>query len=105
MRSNPNTRGLPATHPGAILREDVLPALGRPKTEIARLLGISRQQLYDILDQKKPVTVETALRLGKLFGNGPSLWINLQQAWDLERAEAALEAQLAEIPTLEAAAA
>jgi antitoxin HigA-1 len=104
MRSNPVTRGLPAMHPGELLREDILPALGRPKTEIARLLGISRQQLYDILDEKKPVTVETALRLGKLCGNGPTLWINLQQTWDLEKAETALADQLAKIPTLEAAA-
>jgi addiction module HigA family antidote len=104
MRNNPVTSGLPAIHPGEILREDVIPALGRPKAEIARLLGISRQQLYDILDEKKPVTVETALRLGKLCGNGPSLWINLQQAWDLEKAQAALADQIAAIPTLEAAA-
>jgi addiction module HigA family antidote len=103
MRTNPATRGLPAMHPGELLREDVLPALGRPKTEIAHLLGISRQQLYDILEERKPVSVETALRLGKLCGNGPLLWINLQQAWDLERAEADLAAELAAIPTLEAA--
>lgn len=90
-------------HPGELLREDVLPALGRPKTEIARLLGISRQQLYDILGEKKPVTVETALRIGKLCGNGPALWINLQQTWDLERAEAAMADELANIPTLEVA--
>ncbi len=43
-------RSLPPTHPGEILREDVLPALGRSKTEIARLLGISRQTLYDIVE-------------------------------------------------------
>lgn len=49
------------------------------------------------------MTVESALRIGKLCGNGPTLWINLQQAWDLERAEAALADQLAAIPTLEAA--
>jgi addiction module HigA family antidote len=104
MRTNPVTRGLSAMHPGELLSEVVL-ALGRPKAEIARLLGISRQQLYDILDQKKPVTVETALRIGKLCGNGPALWINLQQTWDLERAEAALADQLAAIPTLEVEAA
>ncbi|HEY1750302.1 MAG TPA: HigA family addiction module antitoxin [Caulobacteraceae bacterium] len=104
MLSNPLTAGLPAMHPGALLREDVLPALGRPKAEIARLLGISRQQLYDILDEKKPVTTSTALRLGKLCGNGPNLWINLQQAWDLEHASAELADELAKIPTLEAVA-
>ena len=56
-----------------MLREDVLPALGKSKTEIARLLGVSRQTLYDILDEKQPVTPGMALRLGKLLGNGPDL--------------------------------
>ena len=87
-------RGLTPMHPGEMLREDVLPALGRSKTEIARLLGISRQTLYDILDQKQPVTPGMALRLGKLLGNGPDLWINLQRAFDLAAAEQELAAEL-----------
>ena len=102
MRSNPLLRGLAATHPGEILREDVLPALGRPKAEIARLLGISRQQLYDILEERKPITVPMALRIGKLCGNGPGLWIRLQQSYDIERAEHDLADVLERIPTLEA---
>lgn len=96
-------RGLKPMHPGEILREDVLPALGKSKTEIARLLGVSRQTLYDILDEKQPVTPAMALRLGKLLGNGPSLWINLQRAYDLAAAERELAAELKKIPTLTAA--
>ena len=61
-------------HPGEILREDVLPALGRPKTEIARLLGISRQTLYDILNERQPITAKMAMRIGKMCGNGPDIW-------------------------------
>ena len=57
-------RGLPPMHPGELLREEILPALNRSKTEIARLLGVSRQTLYDILDEKQPVTPGMALRLG-----------------------------------------
>jgi antitoxin HigA-1 len=91
-------RGLPAMHPGELLREDILPALGKPKAEIARLLGISRQTLYDILDEKQPVTVAMALRLGKLIGNGPVFWLNLQRAHDLEKAER--EVDLSTVPTL-----
>ena len=94
-------RGLPAMHPGELLREDTIPALGKPKTEIARLLGISRQTLYDILDEKQPVTVAMALRLGKLLGNGPVFWLNLQRIYDLERAER--EVDISAIPTLEVA--
>jgi addiction module HigA family antidote len=60
-------------HPGELLREEILPALERSKTEIARLLGVSRQTLYDVLQERQPVTPVMALQLGKLCGNGPSL--------------------------------
>lgn len=101
MATNTIKRGLPAMHPGELLSEDILPALNKPKTEIARLLGISRQTLYDILDEKQPVTVAMALRLGKLIGNGPVFWLNLQRAYDLEQAER--DVDISAIPTLEVA--
>jgi antitoxin HigA-1 len=94
-------RGLPPMHPGELLREEILPALNRPKTEIARLLGVSRQTLYDILEEKQPVTPAMALRLGKLCGNGPDLWVNLQKRYDLERAAQELGEKIKAIPTLE----
>jgi addiction module HigA family antidote len=96
-------RGLPPMHPGELLREEILPALDRPKTEIAKLLGVSRQTLYDILDEKQPVTPTMALRLGKLCGNGPDLWLNLQKRYDLQRAEQELGEKINAIPTLEVA--
>ncbi len=86
-------------HPGELLREDVMPALRKPKAEIARLLGISRQTLYDILNEKAPVTADMAVRLGKLCGNGPNLWINLQRRYDLWHAERRID--VSKIPTLE----
>ena len=88
-------------HPESLLREDVIPALGKPKSEIARLLGISRQALYDILNEKGPVTAEMAVKVGKLCGNGPTLWINLQRAYDLWHAERRVD--VSRIPTLQAA--
>jgi addiction module HigA family antidote len=100
---NPLLRGLKPMHPGELLREEVLPAVNRSKTEIAALLGISRQMLYDILTERKPVTPSTAVRLGKLFGNGPESWINLQTAYDLAQAEKELAREVAKIPTLSAA--
>src|SRR2546423_15059861 len=78
MDSEPLKIGLAAMHPGELLREDILPALGRTRAEIARLLGISRQTLHSILIERAPVTPEMALRLGKLCGNGPELWLALQ---------------------------
>jgi antitoxin HigA-1 len=103
MSRNRLLRGFKDMHPGEMLREDVLPALGKPKTEIARLLGVSRQTLYDILDERQPVTPGMALRLGKLLGNGPQLWINLQRAYDLAVAERELADEIRKIPRLSAA--
>jgi antitoxin HigA-1 len=97
------TFGLRTIHPGEMLREDVLPALGRSKTEIARLLGISRQTLYDILNEKQPITAQMALRIGKLCGNGGDIWIRLQTRYDMQMAEAALGDALDAIPLLRAA--
>jgi antitoxin HigA-1 len=95
-------RGLPPMHPGELLREDIVPALGRSRVEIARLLGVSRQTLHAILTERAPVTPEMALRLGKLCGNGPELWLNLQARFDLERLSRAKRAEIAAIPTLAA---
>jgi antitoxin HigA-1 len=103
MSTNPLLRGLKATHPGEMLREDVLPSLDKSKSEIASLLGISRQTLYDILNEKQPVTPEMALRLGKLCGNGPDLWINMQRAYDLRIAGRKLASEIKKIPTLSVA--
>ena len=89
-------------HPGEILREDVLPSLALSKTAVAEALGISRQTLYDILNEKQPVTAEMAVRFGKLFGNGARFWINLQRSHDLAVAERTVD--VSEIPTLEAQA-
>src|SRR5882762_4337838 len=91
---------LPPMHPGELLREDVLPALGRSRTEIARLLGISRQTLHSILTERAPVPPEMALRLGKLCGNGPELWLALQSRYDLERLSRSKRSEIEAIPTL-----
>jgi len=91
------------THPGAILREDVLPALGVSVKDAAAKLGVSRQSLHAVLGERTSVTVEMAMRLGKLCGNGPQLWLRMQQAHDLWRAERELAEVVARIPTLRAA--
>jgi addiction module HigA family antidote len=103
MSTKTAKRGLKPMHPGELLREDVLPALGRPQTEIARYLGVSRQTLHAILTERAPVTAEMALRLGKLCGNGPDLWLSLQGRHDLARLQTSKRAAIAAIPTLAAA--
>jgi antitoxin HigA-1 len=103
MAGNPLLKGLRPVHPGELLREIILPALGRPKAEIARLLGVSRQTLYDVLNEKQPITANLALRIAKLVGDDAEIWLRMQQAYDLEIAERALKKQLKAIPTLQAA--
>lgn len=90
------------SHPGALL-DDIIPETGKTKVEIANLLGISRQQLYDIIREKKPVSPAIAARLGKLFGDGASVWLRMQAARDAWQAERELAEELAAIPTLSAA--
>ena len=89
------------THPGQLLRDEVIPATGRSKTEIAALLGISRQHLYDILAENKPISPAVAVRLGKLFGDGASVWVRMQAAHDTWRAEQTVD--VSAIPTIRAA--
>jgi addiction module HigA family antidote len=95
--------GVPAMHPGELLREEILPALGRSRAEIAQLLGVSRQALHAVLAERASVTPEMALRLGKLCGNGPELWLALQTRHDLERLRREKAAEIDAIPTLQAA--
>lgn len=89
------------SHPGALLRDVAIPATGRTKVEIANLLGISRQHLYDILREAKPVSPTVAVRLGKLFGDGATPWLRMQAAHDTWHAER--EIDVSEIPTIRAA--
>ena len=82
MRSlrDPNRK---PTHPGAIIREDVLPALGITQTQLAHHLGVSRLSVSDILHEKRSVTAEMALRISEAIGGTPESWLRMQEALDL----------------------
>jgi addiction module HigA family antidote len=97
-RRNPNRCPF---HPGALLRQDIISATGKTKSEIARLLGISRQHLHDILEEQKPLSPEVAVRVGKLFGGGPGSWVRMQGAYDTWHAERNVD--VSKIPTLKVA--
>jgi len=101
-RKSLRSADLKPTHPGALLREDVLPALKLTVTEAAGKLGVSRQTLHAILSERQAVTPEMAVRLGKACGNGPHIWLAMQQAHDLWQAERDLASEVARIPTLQA---
>ena len=78
------------THPGEVLREDVLPLLGLTQLEFANRLGVSRRTVSELLHERRPVTPDMAIRLGKLLGNGPEIWLRMQQTldlWELDRSQ------------------
>ena len=94
----------PPTHPGAVLREDVLPSLDMSVTDAAGHLKVSRQTLHRILAEKASISPEMAVRFGKFCGNGPGLWLRMQQAHDLWHAEQLLRDEVKTIPTVRQAA-
>lgn len=86
MRSlrDPNRK---PTHPGAIIREDVLPTLGLTQGELANHLGVSRLSVSDILHEKRSVTAEMAVRISEAIGGSPESWLRMQEALDLWEAK------------------
>ncbi len=91
------------THPGSLLREVLEEGLGLSVSEAARQLGVSRMTLHRILGGEQAVTPEVALRLGKLCGNGPELWLRMQMNHDLWRLEREMREELERIPSYRAA--
>jgi addiction module HigA family antidote len=75
------------SHPGEFLREELLPEIAMSKTAFADNLGISRQHLYDLLAERKPVSADVAARLGAAFGDGAGVWLRMQAAYDAWHAE------------------
>ncbi|MGB8414095.1 MAG: HigA family addiction module antitoxin [Candidatus Binatus sp.] len=89
-------------HPGIIFAEEVMPELRRHRTigEIATLLGVSRQTLHRVMVGDISISSEMAVRLGKLCGNGPGIWIRLQGRYDTWEAARRLGNRIEKIPTL-----
>ena len=75
----------PPTHPGEMLREEFLKPLGMTQTELAERIGVSYVRVNELVNQKRGVTPDTALRLSRLLGTTPEFWLNLQAAYDLAR--------------------
>jgi addiction module HigA family antidote len=76
------------THPGAILREDVLPELGITQGELAMRLSVSRRTVSEIIHERRPLTADMAIRLAHFLDTTAESWLNMQQAldiWNLER--------------------
>ena len=72
-------------HPGAIVREDCLRPTGLSVTEAAKRLGVGRQTLSNLVNERASVSIEMAYRLSKAFGSTPETWLGMQLAHDLAR--------------------
>lgn len=69
-------------HPGEVI-SDVLEDIEMTQTKFAEILGVSRRSVNEIVLGQRPITVDMAIRIGKALGNGPQLWLNLQQKVDI----------------------
>ena len=76
--------GMRPIHPGEILREDIIPAMGVTVVEFADMLKVSRVTASRLINEKQGVSPEMALRLSALFDNSPHFWLNIQNAYDLK---------------------
>ena len=70
------------THPGEVI-SDILEDLEVTQTKFAEVIGVSRRSVNEIIQGRRPITVDMAIRIGKALGNGPQLWLNLQQKVDI----------------------
>ena len=73
----------PPTHPGEMLLEEFLKPLDMSQTELAARIRVSYPRVNEIINGKRGITPDTALRLCKLFGTTPEFWLNGQRNWDL----------------------
>ena len=89
-------------HPGETLRED-LEALGMSAAELARQIHVPVNRITEILNGRRAVTGDTALRLGRFFDTSGEFWLNLQKLYELRLAEQKSGTEIASLPTLEEA--
>jgi addiction module HigA family antidote len=88
------------THPGVMLREEFLNPLGITQRDLADGILVPYQRVNEIINQKRGITPDTALRLAKYFGNTPGFWMNLQLRFDLYQAQKAESEDIKKIKTL-----
>lgn len=92
-------RKIRPAHPGEVL-SDVLEDLEMTQTAFAEVLGVSRRTVNEIIQGRRPVTVDMAIRIGKALGNGPQLWLNLQQKVDIWDAIQAHQEEYQKVSTI-----
>jgi addiction module HigA family antidote len=103
--SIPNSRAVQRrpVHPGEMLREEFLPEFGLTVAGLADSVGVSRQSVNELLRERRAVSPEMAIRLGRLFGNSPEFWLNAQRSVDLWDATQKLKGKVTRIKPLRVA--
>ncbi len=91
------------THPGEMLRKDFLSDYELTVSSLASALGVSRQSVNELLRERRAISPEMSIRLGRLFGNSAEFWLNAQRAVDLWEANEVLKSEVARIQPLNAA--
>lgn len=91
---------LPNVHPGKILRKEVLNARGITQTQLAEATGIPVSRINDLVNERRGITTDSALRLAKVLGTSPDLWLGLQADYDMEEAMLAKETEYASLVQL-----
>lgn len=91
------TKLLPPVHPGEVLREEFMRPLELSSNALARAIGVTPARVNDIANEKRGITADSALRLGRYFGTTPDLWMNLQKRYELETARRELRDTLTRI--------
>ena len=86
-----------AIHPGEFLLDE-LEETGITATGLARRIGVPPNRVFGIIHGKRNISADTALRLGRFFGTGAEIWMNLQKAYDLDKARIEFGAQIEDIP-------
>jgi addiction module HigA family antidote len=88
---------LPPIHPGEVLREEFMVPLDLSSNALARAIGVTPARVHDIVSERRGITANTALRLGRYFGTTAEVWINLQKRFELKTARRELGGALAHI--------
>jgi addiction module HigA family antidote len=78
-----NRRTRKPTHPGELIREDLLPETGISQTDLARLMRVSRRTISEVIHERRRLTPDIAFSLAKVFNSTSEMWLNMQQAVDL----------------------
>ena len=102
-KSSTTTRRLEPIHPGEVLLEDFIKGFGITQNKLAVSIGVPPRRINEIVHGKRSITADTALRLARYFATSPHFWLNLQDSYDLDIEQDAIQQQLEAIRPLQSA--